>query len=179
MLPGSPASASPTIKDPIPASLPSGASKAAPLHAGCGGVVGVDLASGLGLLRAGEGLPVRPMAIGSAQGLVEKTPVVVAGPEGSRRRSRQSWFRAGHLPAIGNTCSMMRSSPHGSPADLAACGRHFGAHRLGDQVADGHDETRIVDDDPRALAPPSRDRRQSALRAGSRLLRPAVLTFAP
>jgi S1-C subfamily serine protease len=42
-------------------------------------VVGVDLASGLGLLRAGEGLPVRPMVIGSAQGLVEKTPVVLAG----------------------------------------------------------------------------------------------------
>ena len=45
-------------------------------------VVGVDLASGLGLLRAGEGLPVTPMPIGSAQGLVEKTPVVVAGSGG-------------------------------------------------------------------------------------------------
>jgi S1-C subfamily serine protease len=45
-------------------------------------VVGVDLTSGLGLLRAGEGLPVRPMSIGSAQGLVEKTPVVVAGSGG-------------------------------------------------------------------------------------------------
>jgi S1-C subfamily serine protease len=42
-------------------------------------VVGVDLASGLGLLRVGEGLTVRPMPIGSARGLVEKTPVVVAG----------------------------------------------------------------------------------------------------
>jgi S1-C subfamily serine protease len=45
-------------------------------------VVGVDLASGLGLLRAGDGLPVRPTPIGSAQGLVEKTPVVVAGSGG-------------------------------------------------------------------------------------------------
>src|SRR5215472_12347287 len=45
-------------------------------------VVGVDLASGLGLLRTGEALPVKPMPIGSAQGLVEKTPVVVAGSGG-------------------------------------------------------------------------------------------------
>jgi S1-C subfamily serine protease len=42
-------------------------------------VVGVDLVSRLGLLQASEGLPVQPMPIGSAQGLVEKTPVVVAG----------------------------------------------------------------------------------------------------
>ena len=45
-------------------------------------VVGVDLASGLGLLRTGEALPVKPMPIGSAQGLAEKTPVVVAGSGG-------------------------------------------------------------------------------------------------
>jgi S1-C subfamily serine protease len=64
-------------------------------------VVGVDLASGLGLLRIDEGLPVRPMPIGSAQGLVEKTPVVVAGSGGpdaaqpavvvSRRAFAGSW----------------------------------------------------------------------------------------
>jgi S1-C subfamily serine protease len=64
-------------------------------------VVGVDLASGLGLLRTGEGLAVRPMPIGSAQGLVEKTPVVVAGFGGieaaqpavvvSRRAFAGSW----------------------------------------------------------------------------------------
>ena len=42
-------------------------------------IVGVDLASGLGLLRAVEASPVRPIPIGTAQGLSEKTPVVVAG----------------------------------------------------------------------------------------------------
>jgi S1-C subfamily serine protease len=45
-------------------------------------VVGIDLASGLGLLRAAEALPVKPMSIGTAQGLAEKTPVVVAGSGG-------------------------------------------------------------------------------------------------
>lgn len=45
-------------------------------------VVGVDLVSGLGLLRAAEALPVKPMPIGTAQELVEKTPVVVAGSGG-------------------------------------------------------------------------------------------------
>ena len=45
-------------------------------------VVGVDLVSGLGLLRAAEVLPVKPMPIGTAHELVEKTPVVVAGSGG-------------------------------------------------------------------------------------------------
>ena len=45
-------------------------------------VVGVDLVSGLGLLRAAEALPVKPMPIGTAQELAEKTPVVVAGSGG-------------------------------------------------------------------------------------------------
>lgn len=45
-------------------------------------IVGVDLASGLGLLRAVDALPVRPLSIGTAQGLAEKTPVVVAGSGG-------------------------------------------------------------------------------------------------
>ncbi len=45
-------------------------------------VVGVDLASGLGLLGAAEALPVKPMPIGTAQGLAEQTPVVVAGSGG-------------------------------------------------------------------------------------------------
>jgi len=45
-------------------------------------VVGVDLVSGFGLLRAAEVLPVKPMPIGTAHELVEKTPVVVAGSGG-------------------------------------------------------------------------------------------------
>ncbi len=45
-------------------------------------IVGFDLASGLGLLRAAEPLAVKPMPIGSARGLAEKTPVVVAGAGG-------------------------------------------------------------------------------------------------
>ncbi len=45
-------------------------------------IVGFDIASGLGLLRAAEPLGVKPMPIGSAQGLAEKTPVVVAGAGG-------------------------------------------------------------------------------------------------
>jgi S1-C subfamily serine protease len=50
-------------------------------------IVGFDIASGLGLLRAVEPLGVKPMPIGSAQGLAEKTPVVVAnsgGPEAAQ-----------------------------------------------------------------------------------------------
>jgi len=46
-------------------------------------IVGFDIASGLGLLRAAEPLAVKPMPIGSAQGLAEKTPVVVAGAGGA------------------------------------------------------------------------------------------------
>src|SRR5262249_18813293 len=42
-------------------------------------VVGFDIASGLGLLRAAEPLEVKPMPIGSARGIGERTPVVVAG----------------------------------------------------------------------------------------------------
>jgi serine protease Do len=45
-------------------------------------IVGFDIASGLGLLRAAEPLGVKPMPIGSAQGLTEKTAVVVAGSGG-------------------------------------------------------------------------------------------------
>src|SRR5215471_14837964 len=37
-------------------------------------VVGLDIGSGLGLLRAAEPLAVKPMPIGSAHGLTEKTP---------------------------------------------------------------------------------------------------------
>src|SRR5438093_6542062 len=50
-------------------------------------IVGFDIASGLGLLRAAEPVGVKPMPIGSAQALAEKTPVVVAGaggPEGAQ-----------------------------------------------------------------------------------------------
>jgi S1-C subfamily serine protease len=42
-------------------------------------VVGFDIASGLGLLRAAEPLAVKPLPIGAATELPEKTPVVVAG----------------------------------------------------------------------------------------------------
>jgi S1-C subfamily serine protease len=45
-------------------------------------VVGFDVASGLGLLRAAEPLAVKPMPIGTAKGLAEETPVVVAGAGG-------------------------------------------------------------------------------------------------
>jgi S1-C subfamily serine protease len=47
-------------------------------------IVGFDVASGIGLLRATERLAVKPMPIGTAKGLAEETPVVVAsagGPE--------------------------------------------------------------------------------------------------
>jgi len=44
-----------------------------------GDIVGVDILSGLGLLRAVDPLEVKPMPIGTAQGLTEKTPVVIAG----------------------------------------------------------------------------------------------------
>jgi branched-chain amino acid transport system permease protein len=45
-------------------------------------VVGFDIASGLGLLRATEPLEVKPLALGTARSLVEQTPVVVAGHGG-------------------------------------------------------------------------------------------------
>ena len=45
-------------------------------------VVGFDTGSGLGLLRAAEPLAVKPLPIGTAQGLAEKTPVIVAGHGG-------------------------------------------------------------------------------------------------
>ena len=45
-------------------------------------VVGFDVVSGLGLLRAAERLAVKPMPIGTAKGLAEETPVVVAGAGG-------------------------------------------------------------------------------------------------
>jgi S1-C subfamily serine protease len=47
-------------------------------------IVGLDIASGLGLLRAAEPLSVKPLPIGTAEELGEKTPVVVAGFGGSR-----------------------------------------------------------------------------------------------
>jgi serine protease Do len=64
-------------------------------------VVGLDIASGLGLLRAADPLAVKPMPVGTAAGLAEKTPVVVAGFGGlaaaqpavvvSRRTFAGSW----------------------------------------------------------------------------------------
>ena len=46
-------------------------------------IVGFDSESGLGLLRATEPLGVKPIPIGTAGGLVERTPVVVAGHGGA------------------------------------------------------------------------------------------------
>ena len=45
-------------------------------------VVGFDTESGLGLLRAADPLAVKPLPIGTAQGLAEKTPVIIAGHGG-------------------------------------------------------------------------------------------------
>src|SRR5205085_10213942 len=45
-------------------------------------IVGFDVESGLGLLRAAEPLEVKPMPIGTAKGLAEKMPVVIAGHGG-------------------------------------------------------------------------------------------------
>jgi S1-C subfamily serine protease len=42
-------------------------------------IVGFDTDSGLGLLRAAEPLEVKPIPLGTARGLAEKTPVIVAG----------------------------------------------------------------------------------------------------
>ena len=46
-------------------------------------IIGFDTESGLGLLRAAEPLEVKPMPIGTAKGLAERTPVIVAGPGGA------------------------------------------------------------------------------------------------
>jgi S1-C subfamily serine protease len=46
-------------------------------------IIGFDTESGLGLLRAAEPLEVKPMPIGTARGLAEKTPVIVAGHGGA------------------------------------------------------------------------------------------------
>jgi S1-C subfamily serine protease len=45
-------------------------------------IVGFDTESGLGLLRAAEPLGIRPIPIGTAEGLFAKTPVVIAGHGG-------------------------------------------------------------------------------------------------
>jgi S1-C subfamily serine protease len=46
-------------------------------------IIGFDTESGLGLLRAVEPLEVKPLPIGTAKGLAEKTPVIVAGHGGT------------------------------------------------------------------------------------------------
>jgi serine protease Do len=46
-------------------------------------IVGFDIESGLGLLRAADPLEVRPMPIGTAKGLAGKTAVIVAGYGGA------------------------------------------------------------------------------------------------
>ena len=48
-------------------------------------IIGFDIASGLGLLRATDPLRVKPIALGSAKELAEKTPVVIAGHTGPGR----------------------------------------------------------------------------------------------
>jgi S1-C subfamily serine protease len=46
-------------------------------------IIGFDTESGLGLLRAAEPLEVKPMPIGTAKGLAERTPLIVAGHGGA------------------------------------------------------------------------------------------------
>ena len=46
-------------------------------------IVGFDIGSGLGLLRAAEPLEVKPLPLGTANGLAEQTPVIVAGHGGA------------------------------------------------------------------------------------------------
>jgi S1-C subfamily serine protease len=46
-------------------------------------IIGFDTESGLGLLRAVDPLEVKPMPIGTAKGLAEKTPVIVVGHGGA------------------------------------------------------------------------------------------------
>ena len=96
-------------------------------------IVGFDIASGLGLLRAAEPLAVKPMPIGTATALAEKTPVMVAGSGGreavlpavvvSRRDFAGYWeylledaiFTATPHPAwSGAACSGPKASSPGS-----------------------------------------------------------------
>jgi S1-C subfamily serine protease len=46
-------------------------------------IVGLDVGSGLGLLRAAEPLEVKPLPLGTANRLAEQTPVIVAGHGGA------------------------------------------------------------------------------------------------
>ena len=46
-------------------------------------IVGFDIGSGLGLLRATDPLEAKPLPLGTANGLAEQTPVIVAGPGGT------------------------------------------------------------------------------------------------
>jgi S1-C subfamily serine protease len=46
-------------------------------------IVGFDIGSGLGLLRATDPLEVKPLPLGTANGLAEQAPVIVAGPGGA------------------------------------------------------------------------------------------------
>ena len=46
-------------------------------------IIGFDTESGLGLLHAAEPLEVKPMPIGTAKGLAERTPLIVAGHGGA------------------------------------------------------------------------------------------------
>lgn len=61
-------------------------------------VVGVDLVSGLGLLRAAEALPVKPCRSGRRKGSHRRRQLSWPAPAGSRRRSRRSSSRAGSSP---------------------------------------------------------------------------------
>ncbi len=74
-------------------------------------VIGFDTESGLGLLRAVEPLEVKPMPIGTAKGLAESTPVIVAGHGGAEAAQALSSSPVGLSPVIGSTCWKTRSSP--------------------------------------------------------------------
>jgi S1-C subfamily serine protease len=51
-------------------------------------ILGFDIESGLGLLRAADPLEVKPLPLGTAAGLAEKTPVVVARHGGAEAAQR-------------------------------------------------------------------------------------------
>jgi S1-C subfamily serine protease len=74
-------------------------------------IVGFDTESGLGLLRAVEPLEVKPMPIGTAKGLAEKTPVIVAGHGGSEAAQGAVVVSRRTFAGYWSTCWKTRSSP--------------------------------------------------------------------
>ena len=73
-------------------------------------IIGFDTASGLGLLRAAEPLAVKALPIGSANGLTERTPVVIAGHGGAEAAQPAVVVSRRAFAGLGNTCSRTQSS---------------------------------------------------------------------